>query len=164
MWETCVQRSALLIGHCNWLHVHKWGGRYYIPRVGYFGTCYLACFLVKLFLFRVFSSHWKIFHADGDVIIASERLQILTYARHLWSLSSEGSSLCHTYCDMGHPFKMVIFKDPWHLHLLSSVWQWCYFSDLGLSRLEFETQPSLLGNCSNRLHYRSGWHLLEPVT
>ena len=30
---------------------------------------------------------------------------------------------CHTYCDMGHPFIMVIFEDPWHSHLLQSVGQ-----------------------------------------
>ena len=35
-------------------------------------------------------------------------LQILTYARHSWPLSSEGSLACLTYCDTGHPFIMVI--------------------------------------------------------
>ena len=33
-------------------------------------------------------------------------------ARHLWPLSSEGSIACHTYCDTGHPFIMVISEDP----------------------------------------------------
>ena len=57
------------------------------------------------------------------------RLQILTYARHSWPLtwkSSEGSLTCHTYCDKGHPFIMVISGDPWHLRLLPSVYQWNY--------------------------------------
>ena len=40
-----------------------------------------------------------------------EEMQILTYARHLWSLSSEGSLACHTYCDTEHPFIMVISED-----------------------------------------------------
>ena len=31
------------------------------------------------------------FHSYGDVTIAGEGLQILTYARHSWTLSSEGS-------------------------------------------------------------------------
>ena len=31
-----------------------------------------------------------------------------------WPLSSEGSLMCHTY--------LVISEDPWHSHLLSSVW------------------------------------------
>ena len=37
------------------------------------------------------SSHSKFFHSYGNVTIAGEGLQILTYARYLWSLSSEGS-------------------------------------------------------------------------
>ena len=68
------------------------------------------------------SSHSRIiFHSYGDVTFASEGLQILTYARHSWPLSSEGSLAWHTYCDTGHPFIMVIFKDLWHSHLLPSV-------------------------------------------
>ena len=35
-------------------------------------------------LFGVFLSHWKIFHSFGDVNIAGEGLQILTYAWNLW--------------------------------------------------------------------------------
>ena len=50
------------------------------------------------------------------------------HARHLWPLSSEGSILCYTYCDTGHPFIMVISEDQWHSHLLPSVWQWsCHY-------------------------------------
>ena len=37
-----------------------------------------------------------------------------TYTRHSWQMNSEGSLACHTYCDTGHPFKMVISEDPWH--------------------------------------------------
>ena len=36
---------------------------------------------------------------------------------------SEGSLECHTYCDTGHPFIMVISEDLWHSHLLPSVQQ-----------------------------------------
>ena len=49
---------------------------------------------------------------------------ILTYAQHFWKLSSEGSLTCHIHCDTGLPFIMVISEDPWHSHLLPSVWQW----------------------------------------
>ena len=35
-----------------------------------------------------------------------------------------GYITCHIYCDTGYPFIMVISQDPWHLHLLSSAWQW----------------------------------------
>ena len=69
------------------------------------------------------------------------KLQNLTFARHLWPLSSEGSLACHTYFDTGHPFIMVIPEGPWHSQLLPSVGSGivttcCY--DLGLSRLGFE--------------------------
>ena len=48
----------------------------------------------------------------GDVPIAGEGLQILTYAWHSWPLISEGSLVCHTYCEMGQPFIMVTSEDP----------------------------------------------------
>ena len=64
-----------------------------------------------------FSSHSRTFPSYGDINITSEWLQILTYTRHLWPLRSEGSLACHTYCDTGHPLVMVIFENPWHLHL-----------------------------------------------
>ena len=57
-----------------------------------------------------------VFRPTGDVAIAGEGLQILTCTRHSWPLSSEGSSVCHTYCD--------ISEIPRHSHLLPSVWQW----------------------------------------
>ena len=80
------------------------------------------------------SSHSRIFHSYGDIIIAGEGLQILTlYARHSWPLSSEGSLTCQTYCDTGQPFIMVISEEPWHFHLLPSVWQWsCHYLFLRL--------------------------------
>ena len=58
------------------------------------------------------SSHSRIFHSYGDVNITGEGLQILTNALHSWQLSSERSLACHTYCDTGHPFIMVISEDP----------------------------------------------------
>ena len=57
--------------------------------------------LFHLFVCLGFSSHLGIFHSCGDVIITSEGLQILTCARHLWPLSSEGCLACHTYCGTG---------------------------------------------------------------
>ena len=86
--------------------------------------------LICLFCLLVwgFSSHSIICHSYGDVIIAGEGLQILTYARHSWPLRSEGSLACHTYCDTGHPFIMFIFEDPCHSQLLPSVRQWsCHY-------------------------------------
>ena len=48
------------------------------------------------------SSHSRIIHSFGDVIIAGEGLQILTKARYLWALNSGGSLTCQIYCDKGH--------------------------------------------------------------
>ena len=81
-----------------------------------------------MFVCLGFSSHSRIFHSYGDVTITGEGLQILTYARHLRPLSHEGSLACHTYCDTGHPFIMVISEDPWQSHILPSVWPWsCHY-------------------------------------
>ena len=75
-------------------------------------------------LFWSLSFHSRMFHSYGDVTIADEGLQVLTltYARLSWPLSSEDSLACHTYCYTGHPFIMVIFKDPCHSPLLPSVY------------------------------------------
>ena len=51
-----------------------------------------------LFVFGGFSSHSRIFHSDGNVTIARQGQQILTLASHSWTLRSEGSLACHTYC------------------------------------------------------------------
>ena len=97
------------------------------PVLNYITTARTAqgILFVMLFVWSL-SSHSRIVHSYGDVTIAGEGLQILTYARHSWPLSSKGSLTCHTYCDTGLPFIMVISEDPWHSHLLPSVWQWSY--------------------------------------
>ena len=103
---------------------------------------------------RIFSLIWR-------RTITSEGLQILTNARHLWSLSSDCSLACHTYCDTRHPFIMFIFKDLWHSHpcrtLDIGAVATCFY-DLGLSRLGFEhlTFP-LRGKRSNRLRHHRGF-------
>ena len=64
-------------------------------------NCTYICKLLSiLFLFLgVSSSHSRIFHSYWDVTITDEGLQILTNTRLSWSLRSEGSFKCHTYCD-----------------------------------------------------------------
>ena len=84
---------------------------------------YLRLFIC-LFIWSL-SSHSRIFHSYVDVTIAGEGLQILTYARHSWPLSSEGSLRCHTCCDTGLSFIMVISEDLWHSQLLPSDWHIC---------------------------------------
>ena len=114
-------------------------------------------------------SHLRIFYSYGDVTIAGEGLQILTYARHSWQLSSEqiltymyawhswplsreGSLTCHNYCDTCLPFIMVISKDLWHSHLLQSIWQWsCHYLFLRLRSVSTEDWTPIShmrGECS----------------
>ena len=50
--------------------------------------CAIFCFV------WCFAYHSRIFHSYGDVTITGERLQILTYARHSWPLSSECFLAC----------------------------------------------------------------------
>ena len=50
---------------------------------------FLVSFYAVLFVWG-FSSHSRIFQSYGDVNITGDGLQILTYARHLLPLSSEG--------------------------------------------------------------------------
>ena len=79
------------------------------------------------------SSHSRIFHSYGDVTIAGEGLQIFSYARHSWPMSSEGTLTCHSYYDTDLPFIIVVSKDLWHSHLLPSGWQWsCHYLFLRL--------------------------------
>ena len=79
----------------------------------------------------------------------------MTFTHHSesWPLSSEGSLTCHTYCDTGQPFILVISEDPWYLHLLPSVRQWCdtaCFNDLGLSRPGIEPRSLMFHHFETR--------------
>ena len=42
----------------------------------------------------------------------------------LMAIEQWGFLACHTYCNTGHLFIMVISEDLWHSHLLPRVWQW----------------------------------------
>ena len=57
------------------------------------GILLIFSVIVCLFV-RSFSSHERIFHLYGYVTIAGERMQILIFARYLWTLRSEGSVGC----------------------------------------------------------------------
>ena len=73
-----------------------------------------------------------------------------------WPLSSEGSFACHTYCDTGHPFIMIISEDlcHWHAMPINSGGVTTCLNDLGLSRLGFK-HPTfrLRGERSNLLRH-----------
>ena len=107
--------------------------KYYIKIIWHGMSSRVQWFCLVWFVSFEFIVPSRIFHSNGDVIITGEGLRILTYARHSWPLSSDGSLACHTYCDTGHPLIMVISEDPWHLHLLPSVQQWsCHYLFLRL--------------------------------
>ena len=65
---------------------------------------------VNVFLFVLgFSSQSRIFHSYGDVTTTAVKgCKFLTYARHLWPLSSDSFLAFIPYCNTGHPFIMVI--------------------------------------------------------
>ena len=84
-----------------------WQSRFYMYSMIW---CTLGFFLC-LFVWG-FSSNSRIFHSCGDVTIAGEGLHILTYARYLWPMSSDGSLACHTFSNTGYPFIMIISEDP----------------------------------------------------
>ena len=83
-----------------------------------FDACPISGFDIVLFV-CLFVCLFRIFLSFGYVTIAGEGLQILTFARHSWLLSSEGSLACHTYCDAsvynGHlrgPVTLTPFAEP----------------------------------------------------
>ena len=65
---------------------------------------------VNVFLFVLgFSSQSRIFHSYGDVTTTAVKgCKFLTYARHLWPLSSDRFLAFSPHCNTGHPFIMVI--------------------------------------------------------
>ena len=66
-----------------------------------------------------FSSHSRIFQS----FCCKFWPMIGTKAIEHW-----GFLACHIYCDTGHPFIMVISDNPWHSHLMPSIWQWsCHY-------------------------------------
>ena len=66
-----------------------------------FDSCLFVCLFVCLFIIPLekFSLIWR------------QSLPVKTYTQHLWSVSSEGSFACHTFCNSGHLYIMVISED-----------------------------------------------------
>ena len=101
--------------------------------------------------------------------------QILIFARHSWSLSSEGSLASHTSYDTGHPFIMFISEDPWYSHQLPSVWQWsCHFLVLRLNSKKGIAKKYQI-NCDLMIQLRksrtlclataeNGWHGTKGIS
>ena len=86
----------------------------------------IAAFYLSLFLIFCTIVSFSLFQQDlhrvflfvclhytyEDVIFTGEELKILTYSEYSEPLSTDGSLACHTYCETGHPFIMVIPEDP----------------------------------------------------
>ena len=68
-------------------------------------------FCLFVFIFGGFSSNSRLFH----------RWRTANFDLCSVLMAIEHSIACHTYCDTGHRFKMVISEDPWHSHLLPGV-------------------------------------------
>ena len=110
--------SIRLMLHLNFVH---------------FKVMLTLCLYVRLFVRLSFSSHSRIFSNISRRHLCRWRAPNFDLYSTLMALSSEGSLAYHTYCDTGHPFIMVISEDPWHSHLLPSVWQWsCHYLFLRL--------------------------------
>ena len=107
-----LNNISFLIGYVSCRHLSSFNDEVLIDACRRLFVCLFVC-----------STHSRIFHSFGDATITGEGLQILTHARHLRPLSSEGSLACSTCCDTGHPFIMVISEDPWHSYILPSVKQ-----------------------------------------
>ena len=74
-----------------------------------------------------FLSHSRLLNSYGDITFTGEGVQILTFARHSWSLSSKCDLACHTYCDMGHPFTCM-----WSSPMTHDTHIYCRAFGLGL--------------------------------
>ena len=80
-------------------------------------TC-LDCFLYNSIhsLFGVYRPTWEFF-------TYMETSPLPAKGWKCWSmLGTHGHWVaCHTYCETGHPFVLVIAEDPWHTHLVKSA-------------------------------------------
>ena len=72
-------------------------------------------------------------------IFLTENCHILNFSIYWVAVNTKStiwqllSLACHTFCDTGHPFIVVISEDPWHSHLFPSVWMWsCHYLFLRL--------------------------------
>ena len=116
------------------------------------------------------SFHSGFFHSYWDVTIIDEGLQIVTYARYSWPLSSEDSLACNTYCDSNtycrafcsgavitsfndflsrlefehHTFRLLGQRCNPRVHAIAAVWRKCDFGSLQtLPELEKDSEVKL---------------------
>ena len=80
-----------------------------------------------LFVWGFFCPTGKLFTHMETSCITGERLQLMTYAWYSWPLSNESSLACHTYCNTGYPFLMVISENPRHTPISERLVGSCHF-------------------------------------
>ena len=103
---------------------------------------YFVCLEFNVLLI-IFSFIWRSHHY---------RWWASNFDLYSYPLRSEGYLACHTYCDTGHPFIMVISEDPWH-SLLQSVWQRsCHYMFLRLKSVAAEILTSNLPHMRRTLY------------
>ena len=112
-YRSSIRRQSLCQNQTEYVHVYQTSDT-------------LVFYHTFLFVCLDSSSHSRIFHSSWRRHHCQWRTANLTYVRHSWPLSSEGSLMCYIHCDTGLLFIMVISEDPWHSQLLPSVWQWSY--------------------------------------
>ena len=116
------QRPIIYSLTCNgnifvWLHYFIDRNFFPMQTCGYISVLYFVNLFVCLgFIVPLenFSLIWRRHHCRWV-------LQILTYARHSWPLSSECSFIVPHLLSGGQPSLLVISEDPWYSHLLPSV-------------------------------------------
>ena len=98
----------------------KWLGRYKVE-----ASSLIAQAIKMLELKVYFSFVWNFsnFHLFETSTIPVKGCRFWTVLGIL-AINREGSLACHTNCDMGHPFIIIVSEDPWHQHLLPSVYKW----------------------------------------
>ena len=92
-----------------------------------------------------------------DVTVTDEGLQILTFARHSWPLSSEGST-CHTNCDTGLPLN----NDPWHSHLINAIKSIHFVSTVKQQTFYKLWKLNLTILIINYKHFIIKWYMQSP--
>ena len=71
---------------------------------------------------------WSFRHTQDYFFTYLETSHFLAKSCKIWSMLGTYDHwavrillACHTHCDTGHPFIMVISEDPWHSHVMSSA-------------------------------------------
>ena len=113
-FKSHLRKASIAYSHCNSHFMTKCSFFFSFPKTTQFLIYRLLMFVCLFMVYRPTRESFTHFKTSLVPVKGCK----------FWPLSSEGSLACHTYCDTGHPFIMVIFKAPLHSHLLPCVKQW----------------------------------------